>query len=329
MKTISFYTEKGGAGKTLYSLLYSSYLCYYRRKKIILLDNDAPNYRLLSARGRELGSVQSGSADTAAYARKVASVHKEVNASGGLAPYPVKTLASQDFFSGEEKKSLANLFAGKLAPRYDVAVIDMPGSLTNNNAICTLGNRGMMSLVVIPLDVDLMSIQAGITTAGILNENAGGKIQMRMFFNRVDPTEVSQLGVLTKLVQKELEAKELNEKVKILPIHVRERNGFKQESYNPKQTFLRSSLMFPIRDIYNEHSGLLSLFKEVDRELVRMGDIGNTRADLRFDYTDFPMDNDAKQSKFARKGNEFTSQVFDHKVEKTGDILSDSNKGEI
>ena len=57
MKVITFFSAKGGTGKTTFNMLLASYLKFVKGKKVMVLDLDAPGYNLTSTRERELDGM--------------------------------------------------------------------------------------------------------------------------------------------------------------------------------------------------------------------------------------------------------------------------------
>ena len=53
MQVISFFSAKGGTGKSTFNMLLASYLKYVLGKRVMVLDLDATGYNLSSTRERE------------------------------------------------------------------------------------------------------------------------------------------------------------------------------------------------------------------------------------------------------------------------------------
>ena len=51
---ITFFTEKGGTGKTTFNILMSSYLSYVKNKNLLYVDYDFPSYHAFNIRQREI-----------------------------------------------------------------------------------------------------------------------------------------------------------------------------------------------------------------------------------------------------------------------------------
>ena len=55
MKVISFFSAKGGTGKTTFNVLLASYIKYRLDKRVMVLDFDYPEYNLSYMRRRDSG----------------------------------------------------------------------------------------------------------------------------------------------------------------------------------------------------------------------------------------------------------------------------------
>ena len=54
MIVVSFFSAKGGTGKTTFNMSMASFLKYHLGKAVIVLDADTPEYNLYNSRVREL-----------------------------------------------------------------------------------------------------------------------------------------------------------------------------------------------------------------------------------------------------------------------------------
>ena len=54
MIVVSFFSAKGGTGKTTFNMSMASFLKYHLGKAVIMLDADTPEYNLYNSRVREL-----------------------------------------------------------------------------------------------------------------------------------------------------------------------------------------------------------------------------------------------------------------------------------
>ena len=60
---LTFFTVRGGSGKTVLSAAFASYASYILGKRTMILDFDGPEYNLYNMRLRELSLMKEGDAD--------------------------------------------------------------------------------------------------------------------------------------------------------------------------------------------------------------------------------------------------------------------------
>ena len=137
MQVISFFSVKGGAGKSTFNMLLASYLKYVLGKRVLVLDLDAPGYNLSSTREREADGIL-----------------QENHSLEANNLYPIRKI--EDLSRSHIKEEIADL--RNLEEGYDYMVIDCPGSLVQTDASFQMLAAGVFTLIVIPMDIDWMSI---------------------------------------------------------------------------------------------------------------------------------------------------------------------------
>ena len=60
MRVLTFFTVRGGSGKTVLSAAFASYVNYFLGKRAMVLDFDGPEYNLYNMRLRELSLMKEG-----------------------------------------------------------------------------------------------------------------------------------------------------------------------------------------------------------------------------------------------------------------------------
>ena len=154
MIVVSFFSAKGGTGKTTFNMSMASFLKYHLGKAVIVLDADTPEYNLYNSRVRELD-------------------YKRAN--GGIdesALYPVWKVLDVT------PEGIENL-AGKLDAlrgSVDYVLIDFPGSCVKDDAIWTFARSVVLYLVVIPVDMDPMVLASALQLAEIFADT-GQKVR--------------------------------------------------------------------------------------------------------------------------------------------------------
>ena len=129
MKVISFFTAKGGTGKTTFNMLFASYLKYVQEKRVMVLDLDAPEYSLTCCRDRDIDYLESSGLPC------------ELDSF-----YPVEAVRD---LSEQSIYDLADTIKG-LRDQLDWLVLDFKGSFKQGDPVCTLAEEGVLDMIVMP-----------------------------------------------------------------------------------------------------------------------------------------------------------------------------------
>lgn len=230
MKIVTFFSAKGGTGKTTFNMLLASFLRYKLGKRVLVLDFDGPGFNFFYSRVRELEVLkeQGKAADERAF-------------------FPIETVRAK------EEAALQELCADLLSREndYDVVVMDFPGSFTDGDAVGYLSVMSVLDLVVMPVELDGMIIAAAKTLATIFREDGQRTL---LFFNRVHGREKPELYQALRewFAGKGLQVSENMVKGSVSMRKERDVNGY-----------LRSTTSFPEKEIREKNPGILELLNEV------------------------------------------------------------------
>lgn len=232
MRTISFFSAKGGTGKTTFNMLLASWLKYEKGLRTAVLDFDSPEFNLSYTRKRELKYLQDK----------------------GLTPdekqlYPI--LEIEDYESKKSLQVVRNLMidaAGSL----DVLILDFGGSFNDGDPVLDLVQAGLVDLIVIPLEMDGMILSSGKSLASVL-EQLGQKTLL--FFNKVHGKEKPQLYV-------ELERWLAEDGLTVSTHRIKNTVKLRRDADNGSN-FLRSTVSFPCKEMQEINPELIQLFEEV------------------------------------------------------------------
>lgn len=232
MRTISFFSAKGGTGKTTFNMLLASWLKYEKGLRTAVLDFDSPEFNLSYTRKRELKYLQDK----------------------GLTPdekqlYPI--LEIEDYESRKSLQVVRNLMidaAGSL----DVLILDFGGSFNDGDPVLDLVQAGLVDLIVIPLEMDGMILSSGKSLASVL-EQLGQKTLL--FFNKVHGKEKPQLYV-------ELERWLAEDGLTVSTHRIKNTVKLRRDADNGSN-FLRSTVSFPCKEMQEINPELIQLFEEV------------------------------------------------------------------
>ncbi|MBP5567009.1 MAG: ParA family protein [Bacteroidales bacterium] len=231
MQVISFFSAKGGTGKSTFNMLLASYLKYVLGKRVMVLDLDAPGYNLTSTREREAdGMLQ---ADAAFDMDSL---------------YPIRKV--EDLTRSHIRAEIADL--KNLEPDYDYVIIDSPGSLVQTDASFQMLAAGVFTMLAIPMDVDGMSI-ASSYSLGEVCKSLGQPFLL--FFNKVYWQEKKDLYAQYEAFFAEGGMKVSGHRIKNSVKLRRDADG--------AAAYMRSSVCFPIKEIKATVPEIIELFEEV------------------------------------------------------------------
>lgn len=230
MKVISFFTAKGGTGKTTFNMLFASYLKYVLGKQVMVLDLDAPEYSLTCCRDRDIDYLNSNGLPC------------ELDSF-----YPVEAvrdLSEQSIFD------LADTIK-RLRDRLDWLVLDFKGSFKQGDPVCTLAEEGVLDMIVMPVEIDPMII-ASMKSLSTIFQDAG--MDALLFFNRVHGKE--KPGIYDAV-----EEWFTDHGCKVSPHRVKGNIAMKREQSGG--TFFRSTVCFPQAAIQKNNPAIIDLFEQI------------------------------------------------------------------
>ena len=230
MRIVSFFSAKGGTGKTTFNLLFASYLRYRLGLRVLFLDFDGPEFNAYFVRQRELERFDGD---------------RE-----GL--YPI------EYVEGERCRVEPGMtvFAEKLRGlegELDYIVMDFAGSFSAEDAVCQLSLAGAIDLIVIPTELDSITIASSKALSSTFAESSQKSM---LFFNRVHGKESDEL--YAKLFA-------WFDENHLYMSHNRVRNSLamRRDAESGGDNYMRSSVCFPSRKITRGNPDIISLFDEV------------------------------------------------------------------
>lgn len=230
MIVVSFFSAKGGTGKTTFNMSMASFLKYHLGKAVIVLDADTPEYNLYNSRVRELD-----------YKRKNGGIDES-------ALYPVWKVLDVTPEGIESLTGKLDALRGSV----DYVLIDFPGSCVKDDAIWTFARRGVLDLVVIPVDMDPMVLASALQLAEIFT-HTGQKVLL--FFNKVHgkiPSE--KYDAVAELFR--------SRGFRMSECRIKNALAMSRDAESGSN-YLRSTICFPEKTVRDLNPQLIDLFKEV------------------------------------------------------------------
>ena len=240
---IAFSTQKGGVGKTAFTVLMSSYLHYVKGLEIAVVDCDYPQHSIFEMRQRDMEQVMKDN-----YYKKMA--YKQFTALKRKA-YMIEKSLPNDAIKTAEK------LIEQAANQPDIIFFDLPGTLNSKGVIKTLGG---MDFIFSPVSADRVVMESTLKFATMLNENliSVGKSDIKglyLIWNMVDGREKNELYKVYENVIGELG-------LNILKTFVPGSKRFRRELNTVHKPVFRSTL-FPSHKSLLKGSNLDALAAEI------------------------------------------------------------------
>ena len=242
MRIVSFYSAKGGTGKTTFNLLFASYLRYRLGLRVLFLDFDGPEFNAYFVRQRELEHFKGDMEEL----YPIEYVEGEgCRVMPGMTKGPAMT-------KGAGMTGLAEKLRG-LESQLDYIVLDFAGSFSAEDAVCQLSLAGVIDLIVIPTELDSITIASSKALSSTFAESSQKSM---LFFNRVHGKESDELYA-------KLFAWFDENHLYMSHNMVRNSLAMRRDAESGGDNYMRSSVCFPSRKITRGNPDIISLFDEV------------------------------------------------------------------
>jgi cellulose biosynthesis protein BcsQ len=238
---VAFSTQKGGVGKTAFTVLAASYLHYVNGKNVAVVDCDFPQHSINAMRKRD--AEQIGSDEY--YKRMAYQQFKALNKKA----YPI--LCSKP----EEAVEAADEFLETAREKTDVIFFDLPGTVGNAGVLKSIA---YMDYIFTPIIADRIVVESCLSFA--VHKNLVGKNGIRLktlslFWNRVDGREKTDLYQLFEKAIDELG-------LPLMKTFVPDTKRYNKELSGEKKAVFRSTL-FPADKRLMKGSNLEELMNEI------------------------------------------------------------------
>ena len=240
---VAFSTQKGGVGKTTFTVLAASYLYYLKGYGVVVVDCDYPQHSISAMRKRDAEQVNSDEY----YKRLAFSQFKTL----GKKAYPV--LCS----SPDEAIKTADEFLASAGMDYDVVFFDLPGTVNSEGVINSLSG---MDYIFTPIAADKVVLESSLSFAVAINKllvrNEACRLAgLYLFWNMVDGREKTDLYTVYDNTIRELE-------LPLMKTFIPDTKRYKKELVTDKKAVFRSTL-FPASRMLVRGSNLEELVTEI------------------------------------------------------------------
>lgn len=178
---IAFSTQKGGVGKTAFTVLLASYMHYMGGKSVAVVDCDFPQHSIMEMRKRDQELVF-----TDPYYKRMA-----FDQFRGISEKAYPVAGSTPLNAIRDAEKLIAESEGNI----DIVFFDLPGTMNSKGVISTLRE---MDYIFSPISADRLVLASTLSFASSLNENliSVGKSNIKglyLFWTMVDNREKTPL----------------------------------------------------------------------------------------------------------------------------------------
>ncbi len=240
---IAFSTQKGGVGKTAFTVLMSSYLHYEKGLEIAVIDCDYPQHSIFEMRQRDMEQVMKDNHYKQMAYQQFTSLKRKA--------YPVEKSHSENAISTAES------LIGQADKEPDIIFFDLPGTLNSKGVVKTLAT---MDYIFAPVSADRVVLESTLKFASLLNENliSVGKSNIKglhLIWNMVDGREKNELYEVYENIIGELG-------LSVLKTFVPDSKRFRRELTAQHKPVFRSTL-FPAHKSLLKGSNIDTLATEI------------------------------------------------------------------
>lgn len=259
MKTVTFFNEKGGMGKTTFSVMFASWLKYNKGYKVLGMDFDNPNFPFLHIRKTDQAILASGDRELKRFC-------------DGRAPYEIKAMTGAETGSEEGlTRTISALRRMREEGGEGYVVMDFPGRFQPHDPIVKIASSGQIDLFVFPIDTDTQSQRSALRISQDMLRSQrfrsiSGKNQGVMFFwNRVTRGE--------RLSKSRDWFDAMNDTLRMMGIRVAATQMPMTEAAKRDADtfgFIRSTVCWPETHINMRCPAVIPLFEEIKEYLDQM-----------------------------------------------------------
>jgi len=241
---MAYATQKGGVGKTTFTVLTASYLHYEKGLNVLVVDCDYPQYSIFQMREREIETVSKDRQLKALAYEQFTRLDKKA--------YTIIKA------SAESAISIAEGFLEQTKSTIDLVLFDTPGTVNTSGMYKLLSE---LDVFLIPISADRVVLESSLNFAKAIGEMIKDKPQKRLhlFWNLVDKREKTALyDIYSKGIA--------SLKLPLLKAQVPDTKRYRKEILSSGQRPFRSTLFPPDKQIARG-SNIIELIEEVTETL--------------------------------------------------------------
>jgi len=240
---VAFSTQKGGVGKTTFTVLAASYLHYLKGYNVAVVDCDYPQHSITAMRKRDSELVNSNQLYKLLAYNQFKALNKKA--------YSILCATSGDAIT------IASEYIQDHTNKIDIVFFDLPGTVNSEGVIKSLAS---MDYIFTPITADRVVLESTLSFAMTINnllvQNDEFNLKgLHLFWNQVDKRERTDLY---EVYEKTIVDLELN----LMTTYIPDTKRYKKELFGDKPSIFRSTL-FPADKRLMRGSNLEDLITEI------------------------------------------------------------------
>jgi cellulose biosynthesis protein BcsQ len=179
---VSFCTQKGRAGKSVFTTLAASYLHYEMGFNVAVIDCDYPQWSIHKLREREKGQITKNTF----YLKKAKALFQKI----GKSTYPVVSAKPETALENTKK-----FLAGEKR-QYDLVLFDLPETVNNRSVVEIFFSMDYLFVPITTSRINMESTLSFVTTINGVLKTSSGNIRLKnvyTFWNRMTNRERQEL----------------------------------------------------------------------------------------------------------------------------------------
>jgi len=225
-KFVAISNQKGGVGKSAFTVLLAGYFHYLKDKNVLVVDCDYPQFSIYSLRERDMQTV----AKNDVYKQMIVSQFSHLKKKA----YPVITA------NPNEAKDVADSFLESSEMPVDVVFFDLPGTVNAKGIFKSIIN---MDYIFTPIMPDRMAMQSSMsfvsTVQDYINLNPKAPLkEIHVFWNKVNKRVPADLVNIYDKIMGQL-------KLRVLKTKIPDTNRYEKELTLSGKPFFRCTLLPP------------------------------------------------------------------------------------
>ncbi len=238
--SMAFATQKGGVGKTTFTVLTASYLHYTKGYNVLVVDCDYPQHSIHWLRQREVETVSSNKGLKSLAFEQFTELNKKAYTILKTSTQSAPTLVAEHLRQSDKLP--------------DIVLFDIPGTVN------TTGMHRLLMLLdvfVVPISADRVILESSLNFAKAISEMIKGETgkQLYLFWNMEDKREKTSLY---ESYTKGIQSLGLN----ILATRIPDTKRYRKEVLSEHQRPFRSTLFPPDKQIA-KGSNITELIDEI------------------------------------------------------------------